>query len=159
MFSRRSINRFLIGSLVISAGCTDRTPRSRTDSESSPTPTEPEPKQCPEKPVSLTAATVAEFAVEFERAYVWNSVLNREGHVSEIEVVIGEEPTVEETDQGYLVYIDEVFVSTTGDWGVSDDEYIANYYITDDETLRAESSVKRVDPRQEGSPVECPPPE
>lgn len=144
---------------MLTAGCTERAPRSGVDGEVSTTPTEPEPKQCPEKPVPLTAATVDEFVVEFERAYVWNSVLNREGRVSEIEVVIDAESTVEETDQGYLVYIDEVFVSTTGDWGVSDDEYIANYYITDDETLRTESSVERVDPRQEGSPVECPPPE
>lgn len=157
--SRRLFTQSLVGFAILSAGCTERAPRSGVDGESSPTQTEPEPKQCPRKPAPLTAAKVAEFAVEFERAYVWNSVLDREGHVSEIEVVIGEETTVEETDQGYLVYIDEVFVSTTGDWGVSDDEHIANYYITDNETLRSKSSVKRADPRQEGSTVECSSPE
>lgn len=119
------------------------------------TPTEPSLRECPDAPEKVQSDTASEFAVAFERAYAWNHALASADHVSDVDLQIDTPPAVESAGEGYRVTIDEVFVGITGSMGMADKSYIANYYVADDQLLRAESQTEPVDAREEGTEPTC----
>lgn len=124
----------------------------------SPTGREPTPKPCPEKPQLLTVDNVGGYIVDFEEAYAWNDALAQHDTVANIDQHIADVPEVDNGEDEFLVYLDDVFLSVTTDEGIGDETYSVNYYVTDSRTMRAQSSEQeRIDPRSEGNRVSCPP--
>jgi hypothetical protein len=150
MHRRREFARWVTVALSLGAGCT-------TSPETTDTPTEPPRQDCPERPSDVDRPTAGEFVVAFERAYAWNHALASADHVSDIDLQLDTPPAVESVREGYRVTIDEVFVGVSGSMGMADESYIANYYVADDQLLRAESQTEPVDAREEGTEPTCRP--
>lgn len=154
MAGRRWFGQLALMTVLPVAGCA-------TGREDGPTtngtPTEPSLRECPDVPEKVQSDTASEFAVEFERAYAWNHALASTDHVSDIDLKLDTPPAVEPAGEGYRVTIDEVFVGITGSMGMADESYIANYYVTDERFLRAESQTAAVDAMEEGTEPDCRP--
>lgn len=153
--------------MTLTAGCS-----ARSTSDKTPTPTPSIESQvdvpdCPDKPDPLTRENAAEFAVQFEGAYLTREVLDDHYGVTEVYVpdsVDDVDPTVTETGDGFVVrFTTQLAYSyrppdATRDKHVDDPMHTANYFVSRETTMRAESGPDDpVDPREEGETVRCPP--
>lgn len=173
--NRRRFLRFAPVGVTVVPGCLGT-----FNSESTPTtPTSTPPIEsqvtvpdCPGKPDPLTRENVVEFALRFEHAYVTREVLDEHARVTYVTFSAGEnvhpdewtEPTVAETADGFVVRFGVRVrhgrrrFDSTHVKHVDDPPYTANYFVSGERMLRAESGRDHpVDPRAEGEAVQCPP--
>lgn len=158
MRRRRFLRVVPVGATL--AGCLSSSP-----SESTPTSTPPIESQvtvpdCPDKPDPLTRENVAEFALQFEGAYLTREVLDDHYGVTEVYVpdsVDDVDPTVTETEDGFVVRFTAQFAysyrppDATRDKHVDEPLHTANYFVSQETVLRAESGRDDpVDPRERG---------
>ena len=134
-------------------------------SEPTTSPTNPriEVPPCPNRPDSFTNNSVVEFAMQFEQARETQLALAETSkNLTELSVET-QDANVTKTKNGWIVHF-----TARGPymrWNTSDPEapdhadpgfYTANYFITN-ETVRRTQATEVVDPRENGSTVECPP--
>jgi hypothetical protein len=175
--NRRGFLGTVSGVGIVLAGCLGQgtTPEKPTDSLTtspapSPTPgveSDVEVPPCPEKSDSFTRETALEFAMQFEKAYVTRTVLQEHERVTAIDIDIGNgltNKTATQTDDGWLVrftvtgpaYRYRPTPNSTETAHVDPPLYVANYVISEETVIRAQS-VEAVDPRENGTVVHCPP--
>lgn len=122
---------------------------------------------CPEMPDMLTRETVLQFAMQFEKAYRIRKTFPENARVVSIRFEITDALTEREaikTGDGWVVrfsvlgpayrYYPHSNATTPihGDPGLT----AANYFVTD-ETVRRAHATEAVDPREQGTVVQCPP--
>lgn len=168
---RRQLLRLAPGGAALLPGCLDSFTADPTPT--TPTPTPPIESQvsipdCPEKPDPLTRENVVEYAVRFENAYVTREILDEHARITSVTFIrpVGDwaEPSVTESGDGFVVRFgarvsyDQQRYDSTRARHVDEPNYTANYFVSRERVLRAESGREEsVDPREDGSAVRCPP--
>ena len=169
--TRRHVLASMSGLGVAVSGCPtqgdDSSPTSNESQSGSPTAT-PTPTvvngvevpPCPDRPDSFTRATVRQFAFRFEKAYnSRETVQGRDDIVSiDVDIVESDENMVVGTNDGWIVRFEVIGPRTQLEDGKHGDPpgFRAHYLIVEDTVFRA-VSFDDVDPRQEGTEVQCPP--
>lgn len=138
---------------VFLAGCASAPP---AESPTTPHPecvTTPdyEKRAVPARPTNLTNESAKQFAITHAEALVWNDKYRDAGTGLAVNVY---QSIVNETDDGYLVYVAggmTYYTCENGNLGVADGGFHATYFINNSTALKLNRPTNRTDdPREHG---------
>ena len=144
----RTLLVVLCALFTITAGCsgwTDSGEKAETTTNCSTTELETahdieegDTRSYPPVPAEINRSTARTFASEYERAYAWNRKYDSD--LDELHVDLSD-VDVEQTDEGYLVHINEVRTTTYEGGVIGDDAWSAHYHVTDSVVKRSEGNA------------------